>query len=321
MAMVPRELITNFTKGINQISEVNRQALADNLARIDYSNMTEAINKVVEVMERHCSLSALESARLAETFYRGMSAYQTGEDFDADTYTGHTAIATEKATRGIAQLGVDGKFEAMFTQLLDRLDYETKKAAGETVMQNARRDRREPRFARVPSGIETCSFCLMLASRGPVYWTDVTAGAMDHYHANCDCRLVPVWDYSPRLTKRGGLIRRSKVEIEGYDPDAYYQEYLDMVSDGKRFSSENRWHTLNNHSGSRLNKWQKAELNAMADRDIKQLESTKSYADFMKAVADIEKRWNSLPGNSDISGYFNQVRYAARRIRDEYMNT
>lgn len=321
MPTVPRSLIDNLTKGVNKISEVNRQALLTSLSRIDYSNMTDAINEIVTVMEHHCGLSAAESARLAQTFYRGMSAYQTGEDFDADTYTGHTSVATEKAVRGIAQLGVDGHFEDMFTQLSDRLDYETKKAAGETIMQNARRDRRNPRFARVPSGFETCDFCLMLASRGAVYWTAETAGAMNHYHANCDCRLVPVWDYSPRLTRRGGLVRRSNVEIEGYDPDEYYREYLDMVADGKRFRSENRWHTLNEHSGSRLNKWQKAELRAMVDRDIKQLESTKSYTDFMQAVAEIEKRWNSLPGNSDISGYFNQVRYAARRIRDEYMNT
>ena len=75
----------------------------------------------------------------------------------------------------------------------------------------AKRKRNKPqsgvRFARVPSGGETCPFCIMLASRGAVYYSEQTAGADGHYHANCRCRIVPSW----------GL-----AEIEGYDPDLYY---------------------------------------------------------------------------------------------------
>ena len=46
------------------------------------------------------------------------------------------------------------------------------------------------RFARVPSGTETCTFCRMLASRGFVYWSRETAGELDHFHRGCDCRVV-----------------------------------------------------------------------------------------------------------------------------------
>lgn len=45
-------------------------------------------------------------------------------------------------------------------------------------------------WARVPSGAETCSFCLMLASRGAVYETARSAGEGRKYHGDCDC--VPV---------------------------------------------------------------------------------------------------------------------------------
>lgn len=63
-------------------------------------------------------------------------------------------------------------------------------------------------WARVPTGAETCGWCWMLASRGPVYKTAKTAGArfefdagggelvgeqMNAWHDGCDCKIVPVF--------------------------------------------------------------------------------------------------------------------------------
>lgn len=42
-----------------------------------------------------------------------------------------------------------------------------------------------PAFARVPTGAETCTYCLMLASRGFVYHTRDSAGHADHRGCNC----------------------------------------------------------------------------------------------------------------------------------------
>lgn len=49
-------------------------------------------------------------------------------------------------------------------------------------------------FARVMTGAETCSFCTMLASRGPVYSSDSVVRRRDgrRYHDNCDCVAVLV---------------------------------------------------------------------------------------------------------------------------------
>lgn len=69
-------------------------------------------------------------------------------------------------------------------------------------------------WARVATGRETCSWCLMLVSRGPVYQFASTAGLntdddtaadmvaqgeditplMNQWHAGCDCKVVPVYD-------------------------------------------------------------------------------------------------------------------------------
>lgn len=205
---IPRRYIDNFTRGINTISEGAREALARELAALDYSDMTQAINDAVALMESYCSATSEAAARLAAQFYNGMSMIQTGEGYEAEAISGHVPVATEKAVRGIAQEGVDGNIAGMVGLLLARVDYEAKRAAGETVMGNAERDRRDVRFARVPSGHETCLWCYMLASRGFVYRSRESAGELNHYHANCDCRVVPGF---------------AGATVEGYDPSEYYR--------------------------------------------------------------------------------------------------
>lgn len=81
--------------------------------------------------------------------------------------------------------------------------------AGQQVRRNARASmvdncRREGvRWARVPTGKDTCAWCFMLASNGFVYKSAATADA--GWHRGCDCRIVPDFD--------GGTT------VEGYDPD------------------------------------------------------------------------------------------------------
>lgn len=67
------------------------------------------------------------------------------------------------------------------------------------------------RVARVPAGAETCAFCLMLASRGPVYHSEESAGRARRYHGMCDCQPIPVWD--------GDTLP------EGYAPEDLYAKY------------------------------------------------------------------------------------------------
>ena len=72
----------------------------------------------------------------------------------------------------------------------------------------AKKRKSRVRFARVPSGVDTCKFCAMLASRGAVYSSEETAGK--EIHENCHCTCVPSW---------GGS------DIEGYDPEEYYDRW------------------------------------------------------------------------------------------------
>ena len=89
-------------------------------------------------------------------------------------------------------------------------------AGRNTIAASAELDPAGPRWARVPTRMDPCAFCVMLASRGPVYWTQETAelsAAGRTYHSDCGCDPVPVWEGDPLP--------------DGYDPDALYQIYQD----------------------------------------------------------------------------------------------
>lgn len=85
----------------------------------------------------------------------------------------------------------------------------------DTVSLNA--SKTNARWARVPTGAETCAFCLLVASRGFVYTSEQTAGKGNAYHGDCDCLPVPDWSRHPAL--------------EGYDPDALYRDFYNPAAD------------------------------------------------------------------------------------------
>lgn len=84
------------------------------------------------------------------------------------------------------------------------------------------------RYARVPQG-PTCSFCIMLASRGFVYASRESAGQLGQYHDDCNCRIV------------AGM---PGTEVEGYDPEGMYDRYLqcrDSITHGESGSRNPVW--------------------------------------------------------------------------------
>ena len=89
------------------------------------------------------------------------------------------------------------------------------RSLNETIIANVGRDRdRGAMFARVPTGTETCTFCLMLASRGAVYHTRKTAGEWRRFHRGCDCKVVPSFEDDPEAEL-----------VQGVKPRELYERY------------------------------------------------------------------------------------------------
>lgn len=214
MATLPRAAIDAYTERLNTLSRAARETVAAMLSRIEYEGIVGLREQVIEVMEAVCGASADTAAAMAAEFYDEVREAQTGAALGAEAAAMRFPEATAVAVRAIVQIVVDGRpWERFVSELQDRADYEVKRAAGECVRANAARDPLKPKWARVPSGRETCRFCLMLASRGFVYASERTASEKEdggHYHPNCDCRIVPGFE---------------GMEVESYDPDELYRQW------------------------------------------------------------------------------------------------
>lgn len=94
----------------------------------------------------------------------------------------------------------------------------------DTIFDNAGRDPLRPSVARIPSGSDTCRFCIMLASRGAVYTDLVSAGEMNDFHDLCDC--VPT------------VIRSERDFPEGHDLAKFTDLYTSGLGTG-RYNPDN----------------------------------------------------------------------------------
>lgn len=141
------------------------------------------------------------------------SGFQAMPDNPADDATLRRVI---RAKAGLLFDGPDGANpEAFLTWANKFLDRNVKAGGRQTVRTSALHDPKKPRYARIPSGVRTCPFCLMLASRGAVYATEQTAGVGHEFHDDCHCEVAPEWG-------KGGLDH-----IEGYDLSLYERVYDD----------------------------------------------------------------------------------------------
>ena len=137
---------------------------------------------------------------------RSIAAEAAGVEIDPDDYA---YVPDEEYVRKTAkyQIGklIEGDRLAFVAAVADGSRYFAERGANDTMAHFAKVDRDYARFARVPTGATTCSYCLMLASRGFVYRSE--AKALNANHRHCDCRIVEGFD---------------GMEVEGYDPDLYY---------------------------------------------------------------------------------------------------
>ena len=212
---IPRAAVDFLTDEVNGISADAQARVLRVLQGIQWTpdNVAECRDLVIQALAAVMPTYTTMAAQASADFYDAERTLALGEPFGATAVSGYDPARTDGAVRALVQRIVDGKPVQSFNDgVLERIDYEMKRAAGNSMLENGRADPKGPRFARVPTGSETCEFCIMLASRGFVYRSEKSAGALDHYHANCDCRIVASFDADT---------------VEGYDPDDLYLRWKD----------------------------------------------------------------------------------------------
>ena len=215
---IPRAAVDFLTEEINGISADAQARVLKVLQGIQWTpeNVAQCRDLVLQALASIMPTYTGMAAQASADFYDAARELALGERLGAVAISDYDPRKTEGAVRGFVRFVLRDDIQTFNDQVLQRIDYEMKRSANMSVVENGRRDPKRVRYARVPTGAETCDFCLMLASRGFVYQSESTASA-SHVHSSCDCRVVPGWD---------------GMEVEGYDPQAIYDRWQDAI-DGK----------------------------------------------------------------------------------------
>lgn len=216
MATIPREALDYVTREVNGVSAQAQRQVMRVLERIDWSDITAAREIVVQAVQMALANATTLAAQASADFYDASRTLCIGEPMGAVAISGYEPEKTDRAIRSFVRFVERGEVEKFNDQVLQRVDYECMRSAGNSMFRNGANDTRHPKFARVPTGAETCDFCLMLASRGFVYSSETSAGGvkLDHYHSGCLCRVVAGWDGD---------------DVEGYDPGSIYDVWQERI--------------------------------------------------------------------------------------------
>lgn len=159
-----------------------------------------------------------QSSRLAREFYDSQRKAHTGNtDYDIDLAPYEPSWFEEAMRPARRSFKLIDTSAGQVAQAAMRASKEVENGGRRTQLTAVRGEKGRVGWARVATGQETCAFCLMLVSRGPVYESardagfdadDTTAmeildsGAdqaalrelMTRWHPGCDCLIVPVFD-------------------------------------------------------------------------------------------------------------------------------
>lgn len=220
--MISSALLSKYSYGFDSISDEAEQAVRLAIEKAWGKGLSVA--QVRDV--------AIEAIVAASDEYGAMTREMTCSLFERETGQAAAYViqptnreTVESCVRYYANSLRDGTEEGLerfVRNCTDRTRLLTRRCSNEAVIEScaasakSARRRKGPgkgrgvRFARVPRGGDTCTFCAMLASRGFVYWSRKTAGEFNHYHLHCRCTIVP---------------DDGSGEVEGYDPTEWYARW------------------------------------------------------------------------------------------------
>ncbi len=198
-----------------------RRRVESFMGRFPGASVAEARAFTIESVSYAVSVYGDAASTCAADLYDQMAEAAGASVQPAAIDTSDVSAYIEKEIRYQAGKLAEGKTAEFVTAAASKAKSQTVRRANDTMSANVKRD--GVRYARVPMGGETCTFCLMLASQGFVYKSAKTAGEGAHYHSNCRCKVVPQFVKGMRATG-----------VEGYDPDELYEQWKKFTEIDKR---------------------------------------------------------------------------------------
>lgn len=205
-AKIEAEILDDLRYHWSKIKNLAPEAIRDDLVEF-----------IPRLIESYGSISASVAADWFEELI-GESAY-VPDLYAPDTWAASTRWALSPLWDGVEDHG------AAFAHLVSATVRHTRHF-GRTVIDSSVRRHRGVLYARVPTGVHTCEFCLVLASRGPVYGDKTSAGDVGNkYHDDCDCLPVPMrGSWQPDMGSPRGVSWDGET-VAGFDFERMYDEH------------------------------------------------------------------------------------------------
>ena len=174
-------------------------------------------NYVLEAINDSLSIFGGQASLIANDFFDQL-AQLAGEDMTSEMYENVNTEPINRSLHYYAKNLVEGHNEKFEKNIVDLTAYHVKREAFENLKYNCKKN--GIKYARVPSGRETCAFCFILASRGFCYDSEFSAGGKgNYYHPHCDCIIVPGFGLGSGVNP--------DTQIEGYKPTEMQKRYYE----------------------------------------------------------------------------------------------
>ena len=204
---IPRPMLDGYLHVLNAQSDAARAEAFEEVSNIielwDGKDIAKLRYETINALDGILEPATDGAAALAADFYDHIRDMQGIESrYSAEAVSCRNARATGGAVRAFVEnVRETGDTDKFLNNVLSRVDYEVRRSALECTKRNSDRDPAKPRYGRVPSGTETCGFCLMLASFG---FNCNSVEAASHTHEHCDCLIVSNY---------------GNASVQGYHPD------------------------------------------------------------------------------------------------------
>lgn len=219
---LPAALLDRYRQFVSGVSEMTAQVVWAQIQTAQPKTRRELEAIVANALRSGDS----EMSEIDRQYYEDARKYITGDDswgsglLTDEEWAGSFDRALDAMLREYGEYDPEtgwyeireddwARFESDMSQFVHRILNESSKHYVEVY---GGRDYLKPKYARVPSGAETCAWCWSLAGLGFQY---KSAESASHSHSNCDCVIVPSWGDSG---------------VEGYDSEYYANLFRDARS-------------------------------------------------------------------------------------------
>lgn len=174
---------------LNNLQAVMIGSLVEQWMSTVVPNPADSLEDLQDIVTELIAQFAPASASIAVDFYNSVRPTA------APSFTPQVVVADDLLPTGTLYWSTSPVMSADWQDALDRtassIQKSVKQALVDTIGEATELDPLEVKFARWPQNPDPCSWCVLRASRGAIYWSEASAERGDHL--KCGCRATPVF--------------------------------------------------------------------------------------------------------------------------------